>query len=258
MSPSSYAHGQFCWVDFVARDMMAAVNFYSDLFDWRVETQNTGDSYPYAMCFKNGYVVAGIMEMRDEMRENGMPPTWNSYVSVNDVVEVTELAQDLGGTIVTPPMRVGDEWLAGIQDPTGGILGLWQPGSHHGATLVNRPDSFCWNDLNTHNAGTAMRFFRELFGWGFEEDTQSKGTYYVIQNGDRGNGGLLEMTKKWDSMPTHWMVYFDVADIDRACARLESLGGKVHQGPFKTPTGEMSVVADPRGASFYLIQWTGP
>ena len=258
MTPSSYTHGQFCWVDFVARDVTAAIEFYSEFFDWGVETQDVVDGPPYAMFFQNGYVVAGIGGMSDEMRENGMPPTWNSYVSVDDVHEVTELAQDLGGTVVTPPMQFGDGWRAVIQDPTGGTLGLWQPGIHNGATLVNRPGSFCWNDLNTHDADSAMRFFRELFGWGFEVDTQSKGRYYVIENAGRGNGGLLEMTEELDNMPPHWMVYFNVADVDKAGARLKSLGGKVHQGPFKTPTGEMSVVADPQGASFYLIQWTGP
>lgn len=258
MTPSSYAPGQFCWVDLVAHDMTAAEEFYTALFDWTVETKDTGDGPPYAMFSQNGNVVAGIGEMNDEMRENGMPPTWNSYVSVDNIHEAAESAQEHGATVVTPPMEVvGAGWLAFIQDPTGATVGLWQAGGHHGATRVNEPGSFCWNDLNTHSADAAMRFFQELFGWAFEKDPKTEGSYFIIQNDGRENGGLLEMTEEWDDMPPHWMVYFAVANVDRAAERLKDLGGEILQGPFETSVGPMTVVADPQGASFYLIQLTG-
>jgi len=254
---SSYAHGQFCWVDLVAHDMMAAQEFYADLFGWTVVMRDTGDGPPYAMFFQNGNVVAGIGEMEDEMLQNGMPPTWNSYISVNDVHDVTESAQELGGTVVTPPMEImGAGWLAFIQDPTGGTLGLWQPGTHYGATQVNEPGTFCWNDLNTHNTDAAKQFFQALFEWTFEEDPRSKGSYFVIKNDGRENGGLLGMTDELENMPPHWMVYFAVEDVEKATERLVDLGGGVHQGPFRTSTGLMTVVEDPQGASFYLIEQT--
>lgn len=258
MTPSSYAHGQFCWVDLVAHDMTASADFYAELFGWTVEDQDDGDDMPYALFFQGDDVVAGIGEMSDEMRDDGVPPTWNSYISVGDVEAAVEAAEELGATVVTPPMQIMEAGrLAYIQDPTGATVAFWEPGEHHGATRVNEPGTFCWNELNTRDAETAQGFFHDLLGWTYEEDTSSESSYYIIHNEDRSNGGILQMTEEWDDMPPSWMVYFAVEDLDRTVGRLQDLGGTLHHGPFETPVGPMAVVADPEGAPFQLIEMDG-
>lgn len=60
----------------------------------------------------------------------GGPSGWLAYVEVSDVRATTKKAQFLGGEImkdVTEVMNMG--WLSFIRDPTGAVLGLWQPKS---------------------------------------------------------------------------------------------------------------------------------
>jgi len=53
-----------------------------------------------------------------------------AYVLVDDIRAATKKAQSLGAEVmkdVTEVMGMG--WLSLIKDPTGSILGLWQPKS---------------------------------------------------------------------------------------------------------------------------------
>ena len=56
------------------------------------------------------------------------PSVWLPYVLVKDIDVATKKAKKLGGKImkdVTEVMGMG--WLSIIVDPTGAILGLWEP-----------------------------------------------------------------------------------------------------------------------------------
>jgi len=58
------------------------------------------------------------------------PSGWLAYVLVDDIRAATKKAQSLGAEVmkdVTEVMGMG--WLSLIKDPTGSILGLWQPKS---------------------------------------------------------------------------------------------------------------------------------
>ena len=255
MTPSSYAHGQFCWIDLVAHDMPASAAFYADLFGWTVAEEDTDGGPPYAFFLHEGDVVAGIGAMSDDMREGGVRLMWNSYINVDDVAETTEAAEALGAKIITAPTQIMDAgWLAFIEDPTGGAVGLWQAGSNHGAERVNVPGTLCWNELNTRDLDGARDFFHALLGWTYEDNPDSPAPYAIIHNQDRPNGGILQMTDEWDGIPPHWSVYFAVANIDADVERLQALGGQLHHGPFATEVGRMAVAADPEGAPFHLIQ----
>jgi predicted enzyme related to lactoylglutathione lyase len=55
-----------------------------------------------------------------------------------------------------------------------------------------------------------------------------------------------------DSFPSHWIVYFGVADVDAAVAHVEGSGGHVLSPGFDTPFGRMAAVTDPWGAAFWV------
>ena len=58
--------------------------------------------------------------------------------------------------------------------------------------------------------------------------------------------------------PSHWAVYFSVADLDDSLARLQQLGGRTIHGPFEVSVGKICVVSDPDGAMFMMIQMCVP
>lgn len=252
---TEYSHGQFNWVDLNSHDMAAASEFYSALFDWSCATQDTQGGPPYGIFNLGEHQIAGIGEMDEEMKSSGMPPMWNSYINVDGIESVVEQVGQLGGNVIVPVMQVMDAGkLAFIQEPSGGICALWEKGNHIGATLCNDTGAFCWNELATREIDKAKTFFQDLLGWTYDKNEQSPAEYYIIKNGDRMNGGIMAMDESWGEIPSHWTVYFSVADVNASTEKLKALGGKVMHGPFETEVGPISVCSDPQGAMFNLIQ----
>lgn len=252
----SYLPGQFCWIDLAALDMAKAEEFYTGLFGWKTQRVDTEGGPPYANFMLGESIVAGLGELNDEMRAQGIPPMWNSYISVDNVDKCAEKTVELGGQVAVPPMDVLHFGrLAFIQDKTGGMVGLWQPGDHIGATEVNSPNCFCWNEFATRDLAGACEFFEKLLGWSFTNNAYSPAPYMVIHCGENQNGGIIEMGEQWpENIPPHWSVYFTAASIEDSTKKLTGLGGKMHHGPFETPVGPMAICADPQGAMFNLIE----
>jgi len=57
-----------------------------------------------------------------------------------------------------------------------------------------------------------------------------------------------------DGVPSHWLIYFGVADADTASARVQELGGSVVRDPWDSDFGRFAQVTDPLGAIFLLNQ----
>lgn len=230
---------------------MAAKSFYGGLFGWAAEDTPVGDGAVYTMMRLDGKDVAAISAQPEQQRDAGVPPTWNSYVSVENADETAEKAARLGATVHAPPFDVMDVGrMAVIQDPQGAYFLIWQPGRHFGATLVNAPGAFCWNELSSPDLDASKEFYGELFGWSMSPFEQSPEPYLVISNGGAGNGGIRELNPP--GMPPNWIVYFAVDDIDAGLAKVEELGGTKLAGPIDIGIAKVGVVQDPQGAAFAI------
>ena len=250
-----YAPGTFCWVDLATPDPAQAKSFYAGLFGWEAEDMPAGDQGVYTMLRKDGKYVGALYEQFPEQREQGIPPNWLSYVTVDDVGRIAGRARDLGATVMQEPMDVLDVGrMALVADPEGAILALWEPIKHPGAGLVNEPGSLCWNELRTKDPDQAQTFYTQLFGWGTESSDMGNGlTYTTIKVGDKSNGGIMPMMPGMEEVPPHWGAYFAAEDCDKAVARVQELGGDVVLPPMDVPVGRFASVADPQGAVFSLF-----
>jgi predicted enzyme related to lactoylglutathione lyase len=239
--------------------MQAAKEFYGGIFGWQTVDQDTQGGPPYAEFRLEGQGAAGLGQMSDEMKAQGIPPMWNSYVNVDDVEKATKKAQELGAQVTVPVMKVVEAgWLSFIQDPTGGHLGLWQKNQLLGAQVVSEPGSFCWNELATRDIETARAFYSQLLDWELLPFQGGPTKYYIAKNKGKEAAGLMQMDEQWGNIPPHWMVYFSVSDTDATVERITQAGGKVHVPPFDIPVGRMAVVADPEGGVFSLIRLARP
>jgi len=253
---TEYAEGEFCWIDLMAHDMAAAEAFYGKVFGWEPDPQDTQGGPPYTVFRLRGKEVAGMGQMMDEMKSQGVPPIWNSYINVDDVETATNKAAALGAQVQLPPMQVVEAgWMSMIQDPTGAMVALWKKNRHFGAELCNEPGSFSWNELATRDIEGARKFYGDLLGWQFEENKDSPSKYYIIKNDGRDNGGIIEMTEQWGEMPPHWAVYFTVANAADAVQQIESQGGSTLVPPFEIPIGKIGVVSDPHGGVFSVFEF---
>ncbi|MFD3452389.1 VOC family protein [Streptomyces sp. NPDC058691] len=69
--------------------------------------------------------------------------------------------------------------------------------------------------------------------------------------------GRFRMSGRYpEEMPPHILVYFAVADADRAAETVVRLGGRITRGPVDSPFGRFLLVSDDQGAHFGLIDTT--
>ena len=116
---------------------------------------------------------------------------------------------------------------------------------------------FVWYDLMSSDVDASVRFFEQLLGWTAEDVPMGEHTYRMLKNGDDYVGGVVPLEKE-QGIPTHWISYVSVPDIEAACARVTELGGKVCVPTVEIPPGRFAVVNDPQGAFFSLWQGNEP
>jgi predicted enzyme related to lactoylglutathione lyase len=248
---TAYTPGTFCWSELTTSDQEAAKAFYGGLLGWEANDTPVGDAGAYySMQLVDGKPVAAIMQQPEQQRDAGVPPLWNSYVSVDSADAVAKRAEELGATVHAPPfdvMTVGR--MAVIQDPQGAYFMPWEPRDHIGASLVNVPGALVWNELQSPDVDASATFYGDLFGWKLEESMGTQERYLMIKNGDAYNGGIRELTPP---SPPNWLVYFGVEDVEQALAKVAELGGSAIAGPIDIQVAKIAVVADPQGAVFAL------
>jgi len=256
---TNYQAGSFCWGDLATNDTDSAKSFYSGLFGWEPVDMPTEVGVPYTMLLKDGKQVCALYPLGPD--QGVAPPHWQSYVRVEDLDAVASAASEHGGNVLMPPMDVMDAGrMAMVQDPTGGVLGLWQPSRHFGAALWNLPGAICWNELLTHDPDRAERFFGGLFGWTTKTSPNvMEGTYRILLNAGEQAGGMLRIEPEWGDMPSHWTLYFGVDDCDGAIAEAARRGGKPLFPAMEIENvGRFAYLQDPQGAVFAIIQQAHP
>jgi predicted enzyme related to lactoylglutathione lyase len=248
---TQHAPGTFSWVDLATTDQDAARAFYGALFGWEADDMPAGEGVTYSMMRVGDKHVAAIAPQPEAQREAGVPPLWNSYVTVASADTTAALAAELGGTVHAPPFDVLDAGrMAVIQDPQGAFFMVWEPKRHIGAGLVNAPGALVWNELASNDLDGSTAFYAALFGWSIAPFEGSEQLYLSIKNGERSNGGIRAATPP--GVPPHWLVYFGVDDLDASIDRVRELGGTLHAGPIDIQMARIAIVADPQGAVFAL------
>jgi predicted enzyme related to lactoylglutathione lyase len=126
--------------------------------------------------------------------------------------------------------------------------------------------SFCWNELSTTDDAAAIKFYTELLGWEIKgsEAVACEGSeappmvYNEIIVAGQHVGGIFKMGPEFGEIPSHWMAYVAVEDVDAKAAQVAELGGTIRVPPMDIPnTGRFCVVNDPTGATIALITLKG-
>jgi uncharacterized protein len=251
-----------CWVDTWQVDAEAAVDFYTQLLGWEAEdTMPPGTPGRHFMCRLRGRDVGAIAS-----RPQAAPPVtaWTTYVWVQGVEDSVAKATAAGGSVVVEPFDSLDGGrIAVVADPAGAPLGVWQPGTHNGAQVVNEPGAWSMSMLNTRDLDGSKGFYGALFGWtpeAFGEATLFRLPGYV--GGEPQQPVSREVVAVMAPMPpdmpadtpAHWQLDFWVADADATAADAAKLGGQIVAEPFDTPGFRQALVADREGAVFSVSQ----
>lgn len=248
--------GAPCWVELATSDDRRMTEFYQLMFGWefRITVDSSVATERYAIATKDGFPVAGLYQT------NGRAG-WLPHVAVSDVGACAERVGLLGGAVTLGPLELphADSVLY-AQDPAGApiVLRCPPPGFLFTSGDVG---TFAMADLNIRDAAAADEFYANLLG------------YTSVQLGD----GLDIDYAEWQlsgrpvlhryvmgpeyspATPPHWLIYF-VADpaegTDATAVRALSLGGGIAVEPYDSRIGRATVLTDPGGATFGVIDYT--
>jgi predicted enzyme related to lactoylglutathione lyase len=243
------------WIELSADDPAAARAFYAKLFGWQVEVHPDPQYGGYGMARLpgGGGDVAGIMgTMSPEV-----PTTWNLYIGTDDADALSAAVTAAGGTVISPAFDVGDMGrMAVFADPTGAVISAWQAGAERGFR-TNDTGTFGWAELSARGFDAARAFYETVFGWTTTSSPMGEGQPDYIEfkaDGDSILGGMEMMPMVPAEVPSYWMPYFNVDDVEAAFERAISLGATELVGPSDMPGGRFAIIQDPQGATFGLLR----
>ncbi len=249
---TQYSPGTFSWTDVTTPDQDRAKAFYARLFGWELEDNPVGDGVVYTIASLGGRAVAAISPQPQQQRDAGVPPIWNSYISVKDADATLTRAKELGASVHAPAFDVMEAGRMGVvQDPQSAYFLVWQAKERIGAGLVNEPGALAWNELGSPDLDGSAAFYGDLFGWTTTPMQDADPPYLVIQRADgQANGGIRPPAPP--GTPPSWLVYFACQQIDAALTKVGELGGTVLVGATDIGVAKIGVVQDDQGAVFAL------
>ena len=246
--------GRPVWYELMTTDTAAAEKFYRNVIGWTSAPFDASPS-PYTVFKRSGDAqVAGLMPRPEGMN---MPPFWSMYVAVPTLEDAVAHIKRLGGSELSAVIDVPTVGrLQMMKDPQGAAFYIIQPSpSEERAETAPEIGEASWHELLTTDAPAAMKFYTEIFQWQPSEtmDMGEMGKYYMFNRPHGMIGGMMNKPPAMANVPSHWMIYFRVLDINAAAERVKANGGTILNGPMEVPGGDWVLNAkDPQGAGFSL------
>lgn len=249
-----YSQGAFSWCECSTTDYEGAKAFYTQLFGLDIEEAPVPGAGVYGQFQKDGKNVAGLTAQQPQEQEQGIPPHWNTYITVEDADLVAKEAERLGATIVAPAFDVLESGrMAVVMDPTGAAISFWQAKESIGAQIYAEDNTLGWFELMTSEPKRAIEFYTQLFGYGTEDFPTEQGTYTVLTHKGEQAAGI--MTAPQPEMPSAWTPYFQVPDAAATLEKATGLGATAMMPLTEAENvGWFSWISDPQGAVIAFIQ----
>ena len=117
--------------------------------------------------------------------------------------------------------------------------------------------SITWTDLTVNNASEVKEFYSKVVGW--KSDAFDMGGYNDFNMNTPESGettaGICHARGGNTGLPSQWLIYITVENVDNSAALCKKLGGKVVVEPKEMGNyGRFCVIEDPAGAVAALFQ----
>jgi len=113
-----------------------------------------------------------------------------------------------------------------------------------------------WIDMAVDDASGVRDFYKAVVGW--ETDDVDMGGYsdYVMKMPASGDGvaGICHARGSNADLPSGWMIYIIVTDVEKSAATCVSEGGQIVVEPRGLAGGSFCVIKDPGGSVAALYQ----
>lgn len=108
-----------------------------------------------------------------------------------------------------------------------------------------------WADLTVPNADEVREFYEKVVGWKSEGCLMGDHEDFVMSSSDGEDavGGVCHKRGNNADMPSQWMIYIVVEDLEASMAACTANGGRIVAGPKSmSPDSRYCVIEDPAGA----------
>lgn len=238
-------------------DLARSQQFYHSVLGW--EFEDSGSEYGhYTNALVGGRRVAGISP---PMEGGGdWPRVWTTYLATDGVEATAEAAVAAGAQPLMEPVEIGTFGRMGLWvDPAGAAFGAWESREHTGYDAHNEHGAVSWVDLVTTDLDASKSFYRNVFGFGYE-DLEMTGIRYATFTPPGGQwpaGGMGDQ-QDGDELGPRWCVTFEVDDVDAARQRVLDAGGAAPSDPWDFEFGRIATVNGPDGEEFSLTTSANP
>ena len=112
------------------------------------------------------------------------------------------------------------------------------------------PGLFSWRELVTGDLEGSKKFYCDLLGYTTTDMDMGEGTYTMFMSGERPIGGMVQPPAGKGDVPTMWVNYITVEDLDATVEKAIAMGAKVCMPTTEIPgKGRFSGLSDPQGAA---------
>ena len=117
--------------------------------------------------------------------------------------------------------------------------------------------SIGWVDLTVENADEIKEFYRAVVGWDASEFDMGGYCDYVMEPPGSGAGvaGVCHARGTNEGLPSQWLIYLTVENLDESIDQCNERGGRIIAGPKNMgEQGRYCVLEDPAGAVAALFE----
>jgi predicted enzyme related to lactoylglutathione lyase len=258
VEPVSHEHhvGKVIFVELVTPNILAAKQFYAELFGWTFRDIPSGET-TYSEALLDGHPVAGLMHKAVPAGESRQP-SWLSYFAVQDVDAATVTARRQGAKVLVEPRNVpslGRE--AVFADVQGAVFAMIASSSGDPPDVLAAPGEWIWSSLITSDPDAAAAFYQTLLDYEvFELPADEDERHLLLATDNYARASVNSLPAHKPNLHPHWLNFIHVEDAVQTVAKLVALGGRVLVEPrLDRHGGKIAVVTDPLGAPFGLMEW---
>jgi uncharacterized protein len=241
-------------------------DFYERVIGWTHSRVEMGDYADYMMIAPDGQPAGGVCHKQGV--NAALPSVWMVYFIVDDLNTATQTVERLGGKVLVRPEPSASYLYAVIQDPAGAICALYEmdeatqaymaPHLEKAAETATQPGKRAWVDLTVEDAEGVRDFYQQVVGWTPQPvPMEGKGGNYNDYNMASADGtvwvGICHKQGANEVLPSQWLAYFVVPDVDASLRAVEDEGGKVITS-HSMGGSRMAVIQDPAGAVCSLFE----